>query len=74
MHHAVLPKCPGWYVVSLFPACRKLDNMELSFFNNSRSVEMVQSFLQKGALHDMSFLQVRADLLHVFKTSPGLLC
>lgn len=32
--------------------------MELSFFNNSRSVEMVQSFLQKGALHDMSFLQV----------------
>lgn len=40
--------------------CRRLDNMELSFFNNSRSVEMVQSFLQKGALHDMSFLQVRA--------------
>jgi hypothetical protein len=33
--------------------------MELSFFNNSRSVEMVQSFLQKGALHDMSYLQVR---------------
>lgn len=33
--------------------------MELSFFNNSRSVEMVQSFLQKGALHDMSYLQVK---------------
>ncbi len=42
-------------------SCRKLDNMELSFFNNSRSVEMVQSFLQKGALHDMSFLQVRGQ-------------
>jgi hypothetical protein len=38
--------------------CRKLDNLELSFFNNSRAVELVHSFLQKGALHDMSFLQV----------------
>lgn len=37
---------------------RKLDNIELSFFNNSRAVELVHSFLQKGALHDMSFLQV----------------
>jgi hypothetical protein len=39
---------------------RKLDSFELSFFNNSRTVELVHSFLQKGALHDMSFLQVRA--------------
>lgn len=37
---------------------RKLDIIELSFFNNSRAVELVHSFLQKGALHDMSFLQV----------------
>lgn len=42
------------------PPRRKLDNIELSFFNNSRAVELVHSFLQKGALHDMSFLQVRA--------------
>lgn len=39
---------------------RKLDNIELSFFNNKRAVELVHSFLQKGALHDMSYLQVRA--------------
>jgi hypothetical protein len=37
---------------------RKLDNIELSFFNNSRATELVHSFLQKGALHDMSYLQV----------------
>lgn len=39
---------------------RKLDDIELSFFNNSRAAELVHSFLQKGALHDMSFLQVRS--------------
>jgi hypothetical protein len=39
---------------------RKLDNIELSFFNNSRATELVHSFLQKGALHDMSYLQVCA--------------
>lgn len=38
---------------------RKLDEVELSFFNNSRALELVHSFLQKGALHDMSYLQVR---------------
>lgn len=38
---------------------RKLDDLELSFFNNNRPVELVTSFLQKGALHDMSYLQVR---------------
>eukprot|EP00878_Enallax_costatus_P014363 GHUV01015023.1.p1 GENE.GHUV01015023.1~~GHUV01015023.1.p1 ORF type:complete len:539 (+),score=116.66 GHUV01015023.1:555-2171(+) len=36
---------------------RKLDYLELSFFNNNRPVELVTSFLQKGALHDMSYLQ-----------------
>jgi TAG lipase / steryl ester hydrolase / phospholipase A2 / LPA acyltransferase len=36
---------------------RRLDNIELSFFNNSRAMELVHSFLQKGALHDINFLQ-----------------
>lgn len=44
--------------------CRKLDNVELSFFNNSRAVDLVHSFLQKGALHDMSFLQVSSQCLY----------
>ncbi|KAF6256280.1 acyl transferase/acyl hydrolase/lysophospholipase [Scenedesmus sp. NREL 46B-D3] len=42
---------------------RKLDNIELSFFNNSRAVELVHSFLQKGALHDMSYLQRKLKAL-----------
>lgn len=42
---------------------RKLDDLELTFFNNNRPVELVTSFLQKGALHDMSYLQVRGQLL-----------
>jgi len=40
---------------------RRLDHIELSFFNNSRTVDLMHSFLQKGALHDMSFLQVSED-------------
>jgi TAG lipase/steryl ester hydrolase/phospholipase A2/LPA acyltransferase len=35
----------------------KLDEFDISFFNNSRALELVHSFLQKGVLHDMSFLQ-----------------
>lgn len=44
---------------------RKLDNIELSFFNNNRAVELVHSFLQKGALHDMSYLQVRGGCTNI---------
>jgi predicted acylesterase/phospholipase RssA len=42
---------------------RKLDDIELSFFNNSRALEMVHTFLQKGALHDIRFLQVMQMLV-----------
>ncbi|WIA29719.1 hypothetical protein OEZ86_012199 [Tetradesmus obliquus] len=42
---------------------RKLDEVELSFFNNSRALELVHSFLQKGALHDMSYLQRKLKAL-----------
>jgi predicted acylesterase/phospholipase RssA len=53
---------------------RKLDNIELSFFNNSRATELVHSFLQKGALHDMSYLQVRCCRLHVAARCLVLRC
>eukprot|EP00775_Hariotina_reticulata_P005537 gene5537-5773_t len=42
---------------------RKLDDIELSFFNNSRALEMVHTFLQKGALHDIRFLQRKLKAL-----------
>jgi TAG lipase/steryl ester hydrolase/phospholipase A2/LPA acyltransferase len=41
----------------------KLEQLDVSFFNNSRAIELVHSFLQKGALHDMSFLQRRLKAL-----------
>jgi hypothetical protein len=36
----------------------KLESFDISFFNNSRAVELVHHFLARGVLHDMSYLQV----------------
>jgi hypothetical protein len=33
--------------------------IELSFFNNSHTVDLARHFLSRGALHDATFLQAR---------------
>lgn len=34
----------------------ELETFDVSFFNNSRAVELVHSFINKGTLHDIDFL------------------